>query len=253
MKLLLTALLKNAQELADPRNWPRLPGDLWHYLRTRRRFRRASGGEFPVRSMPILFERVKASSFDPHYAYQAYWAISRICAGPRPLLHADVSSNVAFTAGLAGVVPVVQVEFRPPRLRMSGFCGVRGDIRRLPFPGRSLPSLTCLHVVEHVGLGRYGDPVDPEAWKGALAELQRVVAPGGNLFLSTPVGRPAVHFNGNYVFSPTQLQERLGELRLREFCWVDDQGAFHEDGAPDAAADMDYALGMFWFVRPVGE
>src|SRR5205807_5995192 len=67
---------------------------------------------------------------------------------------------------------------------------LEGDILALPFRDQSVVSLSCLHVVEHVGLGRYGDGLNPEGTQQALAELQRVLAVEGNLFLSLPVGRP---------------------------------------------------------------
>jgi len=47
-----------------------------------------------------------------------------------------------------------------------------------------------MNVVEHVGLGRYGEPLDPEGDIKAMRELRRVLAPGGSLLFVVPVGRP---------------------------------------------------------------
>ena len=42
-------------------------------------------------------------------------------------------------------------------------------------------------MLEHIGLGRYGDPIDPQGTEKAATELQRVLAPGGDLYLSLPI------------------------------------------------------------------
>src|ERR1035437_9128085 len=65
-----------------------------------------------------------------------------------------------------------------------------------------LVSVSCLHVAEHIGLGRYGDPIDPLGTNKALLELQRVLAPGGVLLFSMPVGRERVEFNAQRIWDP---------------------------------------------------
>ena len=74
----------------------------------------------------------------------------------------------------------------PRLIGISAFLGfyperlaTQGDMCRLEFPSDSIPSISCLHAVEHVGLGRYGDPIDPEGCFTAMRELGRVVSPGG--------------------------------------------------------------------------
>jgi hypothetical protein len=66
-------------------------------------------------------------------------------------------------------------------------------------------SVSCLHVLEHLGLGRYGDQVDPEGYKIGIANLAKLVSTGGQLYLSTPIGRERVEFDANWVFSPSRL------------------------------------------------
>ena len=64
------------------------------------------------------------------------------------------------------------------------------DLISLPFEDGSFHSLTCMHVVEHIGLGRYGDQVDPDGDLMAMKELERVTAKLGNLLFVVPVGIP---------------------------------------------------------------
>ena len=83
----------------------------------------------------------------------------------------------------------------------DGLRFVQGDMCRLDgFETGSVDSLSCLHTIEHVGLGRYGDPIDPEGWVVAVRELARILAPGGRLYLGTPIGRERVCFNSERVF-----------------------------------------------------
>ena len=84
------------------------------------------------------------------------------------------------------------------------------------FATGSVDSLSCLHTIEHVGLGRYGDPVDPEGWVVAVRELARILAPGGRLYLGTPIGRERVCFNSERVFSPKTILEALSGSAARQ-------------------------------------
>ena len=107
-----------------------------------------------------------------------------------------------------------------------------------------------MHVVEHVGLARYGDALDPAGSAKALHELERVVAPGGRLLLAIPVGRQRTFFNAHRVFAPTAALEAMPSLQLRSFSWVDDKGVFHQDAQPADAAAAGYACGMYALERP---
>jgi hypothetical protein len=100
-----------------------------------------------------------------------------------------------------------------------------------------------------VGLGRYGDPINPDGSLLAAAELQRILKPDGRLFLSVPVGRERVCFNAHRVFSPSTVRDYFQELRLKAFSLVDDAGRFNEEVQPEAAAKLEYGCGLFEFVK----
>jgi len=104
-------------------------------------------------------------------------------------------------------------------------------------------------VAEHIGLGRYGDPLDPLGTRKAAAELQRVVAPGGQLLFGGPVGRPRVCFNAHRVHSPHDVVAMFSELQLVEFSGVDDRGTFSRHRTLDELEGAQYGCGMFRFVR----
>lgn len=199
-------------------------------------------------SYPCLADRVVATPFDPHYFFQAAWLARRLHE-KKPSLHVDVGSSAMMINVLSADVKTVFVDYRPLHVRLSNLSSLAGDIVRLPFQDGSITSLSCLHVLEHIGLGRYGDPINPDGSLLAAAELQRIVKPGGRLFLSVPVGRERVCFNAHRVFWPSTVRNFFRELQLKAFSLVDDAGRFTEDVPPDAAAALEYGCGLFEFAK----
>lgn len=224
----------------------RLPG----YVGEWRRYRSLAGDGAPrVRdAYPQLLDRSHSTPYDPHYFHQAVWAAHRIGAED-PAEHVDVGSQALFVGMLSVTVPVTFVDIRPLEVTLPGLTCVQGSLERLPLADRSTPSVSCLHVVEHVGLGRYGDPLDPAGTRRACAELQRVLAPGGSLYLSTPVGRERVCFNAHRIHDPRTIVGLFAELELVAFAIVDDDGLLRTDLGVDECSDMSYSCGMFWFQR----
>ncbi len=153
-------------------------------------FRRHAGA-WSVRTLdsyPCLADRLPATPFDPHYFFQGNWLARRL-ADAKPERHVDIGSSVLTVGVLSAHVPTIFLDYRPLKVRQRGLDCVAADINRLPFADHSVSSLSCLHVIEHIGLGRYGDPINVEGARLAARELQRVVGPGGKLYLSTPIGR----------------------------------------------------------------
>ena len=233
----------------DPRRLALL-GQLPGFLVEWQRFRRLSGPNAAKFAdvWPCLEDRVRATPFDPHYFHQAAW-LARALAKAQPSFHVDIGSSVMAMSVLSAHVPLVFVDYRPLQVRLAGLSSVAGDITRLPFADKSVTSLSSLHVVEHIGLGRYGDPIDPGGCLAALAELERVLAEGGLLYLSTPVGRERVCFNAHRVFAPATILVALPGLRLKRFCYVGDDRRIHVNVSPADAGSLDYGCGLFEFER----
>jgi SAM-dependent methyltransferase len=116
-------------------------------------------------------------------------------------------------------------------------------------------SVSCLHALEHFGLGRYGDPIDPDGHLKGLAALSRLVRPGGVLYLSVPIGPDRIEFNAHRVFSVPYLLGLFREdLDVLAFSYVDDDGDLHEnvplDGDASAASfGCTYGCGIFELTR----
>jgi hypothetical protein len=199
---------------------------------------------------PQLSERTTTQNPDPQYFHQAGWAARHI-GERRPSTHHDVGAEPAFLATLTGFTEVVSIELRPLATSMPRLTTQHGDLLDLAIDDHTVESLSCLHVLEHVGLGRYGDTVDPAGTAKAARDLSRVLAPGGALYVSLPIGGDErVEFNAHRVHSVGSILEMFGELSLTDFAIVDDAGQFHDHQT--ATADWSHlyrGLGMFAFTR----
>lgn len=221
---------------------PRYFRDWWLFSRT--------DSEVALRDThPCLTDHISHTPFDPHYFYQAAW-LARKLAANIPEKHVDIGSDIRMINVLSAFVPTEFLDYRPLQANLSGLVCGSGNLAALSRADESIPSLSCLHVVEHIGLGRYGDPLDHQGSHKALRELQRVLTPHGRLYLSLPVGRERVCFNAHRVFDPQTIIGAMSSLRLLEFSLVDDAGAFHESVSLDSAAGLEYGCGLFVFEKP---
>lgn len=198
---------------------------------------------------PQLYDRTGHTGFDRHYVYHTAWAARKV-AEIKPESHVDISSSLHFSTLVSAFVPVRFYDYRPADIHLSNLTSDRSDLMQLPFITDSVCSLSCMHVVEHVGLGRYGDPVDPRGDLKAIDELKRVLAPGGSLLFVAPIGRPKIQFNAHRIYSYEQVMEYFAGLQLREFAFIPEKGGAMEFGvSARRVAQEDYACGCFWFIK----
>jgi SAM-dependent methyltransferase len=165
-------------------------------------------------------------------------------------LHFDVGSSVLTLSVASAATETVFLDYRPLRARLPGLHRVAGDITRLPIRTGGMLSVSSLHVIEHIGLGRYGDPLDPLGSAKAAAELARVVAPGGRLYLSTPVGRERICFNAHRVFHPESVVGMFAPLKLGRSRWWATTELLRERAYGKGGA-LEYGCGMFEFAKGI--
>jgi len=197
---------------------------------------------------PKLNEKTSFTSFNGHYFYQQAWLFDHILK-TRPNSHVDVASDYNMSAYISRIVPTTFVDIRPIETKLNNLRIIKGDILNLPFKNNSIKSLSCLHVIEHIGLGRYGDKIDPKGTEKACLELSRVLAFNGNLYVSLPVGKDTICFNAYRIYSPKTVVNFFKNLKLVEFSLVDDNNIFHKKCSYNKFNKLNYSCGMFLFKK----
>lgn len=165
---------------------------------------------------PCIFDKTTQTPIGVVYFYQDTWCARKIFE-TKPAKHHDVGSMAEMVGIIAQFTPTTMVDIRPLPLKLSGLSFIKGDILHLPFPDRTIESLSSICVIEHIGLGRYGDTPDAFGSEKAAAELVRVLAPKGNLFISVPVDTTnKILFNAHRAFTKEYILELFKDLDLLE-------------------------------------
>ena len=173
------------------------------YLLAAQRFRRRYRGAWQWQ--PCLQDwGEEGGSVNNEYFWQDL-LVSQAIHQARPRHHVDVGSRLdGFVAQVASFRSVEVFDVRPLQRAIPGVQFSQRDLMQA-VPEGYCDSLSCLHALEHFGLGRYGDPIDADGYVKGIANLARLLEPGGILYLSTPIGRERVIFNANRIFDPRAL------------------------------------------------
>lgn len=226
-----------------------LTGYVW-FIRDWIRYKKRAPNEkiVGINLFPILDEKVTLTPFDAHYYYQEIWAMKQILKC-RPKKHVDLASKYNFSGYLSLFLPVDFVDLRPINAHLPGLKIIPADILHLTYKSNSVVSLSSLHVIEHIGLGRYGDSIDPDGTKKAIKEMIRVVKPGGYIYLSLPIGKYRMCFNAHRIHTPEMIINEFTKCTLTEFSVVDDNGNLHEKVDWRKYSELHYGCGLFIFQK----
>lgn len=180
-----------------------------------------------VNEMPQLTDyRQNAGNIDKHYFFQDIYVANKILKKKHKHIY-DIGSRLDgyISHLLAMDISVTMIDIRPLPVSIKNIQFLKGDATNLSdINDNSLSVLSCLHALEHFGLGRYGDDIDPDGWKKAILGMKRIIAPDGYLYLSVPVGtNETVMFNAHRVFNPlTLIKSLVPEFFLTEFTLIHD-------------------------------
>lgn len=244
---MIRAILRNSgfhpkRLLASARGWLR-------YANERDAFQRMPSTE-PLpwgRELPILTEWDESSGALGAYFYQDRLVASWLLAA-NPARHVDVGSRIDGFVGNVSVFRDVDViDIRPQPMAVPNVRFHQLDLMAgLPDAWRECTdSLSCLHTIEHFGLGRYGDPLDPDGHLKGLSRLKDMVARGGLLYLSTPVGEERIEFNAHRVFAPSTLLGWFGEgWRVETSAVIDDDCQVVSGSGVDVLANATCRTGV---------
>ncbi len=224
-----------------------LPKFFFDYIKFRRLFR----VKYSIR--PCLGDHLQSSaSIKNEYFFQDLYVARQIFKS-KPIEHIDVGSRVdGFVAHVASFMKIKVLDIRPQFAKVENIEFIQQDLTNLNSLVNSCHSISCLHALEHFGLGRYGDNISQDAFLLGLRNLASMLAKNGLLYLSIPIGIPCIYFNSHRVSSPTEIIEHFQTLgcNLVAFAYYHD-GKFNESS--DIYSDIKmlinvkYALGIFTF------
>ncbi len=200
---------------------------------------------------PCVNDKTANTGFDRHYVFHTAWAARKV-KKINPKVHYDLSSSLYFNAIVSAFVPVRFYDYRPAILNLTDLSSGEADLCRLPFEDGSIDSLSCMHVVEHIGLGRYGDPIDCDGDLQAISEIKRVLSNDGDLLFVVPIGQNKIMYNAHRIYTYNQIITLFSDLRLVEFSLIQDGilgGTIIENANEDIANKQQYGCGMFWFKK----
>jgi SAM-dependent methyltransferase len=230
------------------RNYPR-------YRAQCRQFRNL-GGTITHR-YPILSDYgAAAGSASGHYFHQDLLVASFIHE-KNPARHIDIGSRIdGFVAHVASFRSIEVMDIRAlESIGHRNISFIKADLMDESGTGCDIAdSVSCLHAIEHFGLGRYGDALDPNGHLKGFNNIIRMLRPGGTLYISLPIGRSnEVHFNAHRVFHPRDIFGWTVDrdcLRLERFDFVDDLGRLHQDVNVRAVdLDVSYGCGIYVFEK----
>ena len=170
----------------------------------------------PLFFLPYMRDNTANTPLEPTYFFQDTWAARKINEN-KPVQHYDFGSSAMTIGVISQFVPTTMIDIRPIDLVLEGLSFIEGSILAIPFGDNTLHSVSSLCVVEHIGLGRYGDPIDAFGSEKAAKELQRVLAKNGILFFSVPVDCECrIYFNAHRAFTRDYILEMFADLKLVE-------------------------------------
>lgn len=187
-----------------------------------------------------------------HYFAQDIWGANKIFKN-KPKIHYDIGSKLdGFIAHLLVFREVNYIDIRPLPFEIPNLHFTQGDATNLrQFEDNSIESISSFHAIEHFGLGRYGDEIDPDAYLKVIKNIQRVVKRGGVCYIGVPIGpKDRLVFNAHRIFSINTIIKLFDKMTLRDIAIVNPTNTYAEVITESEYSMIeDYSCGLFEFVK----
>lgn len=169
--------------------------------------------------MSIYTDKISTAGSVNSYFWQDLWAARKIYK-ESPQKHYDIGSRVdGFIAHLLAFRDNVDlIDIRPLDREVDGLNFICEDATNLnSFHDNSIESISALCSLEHFGLGRYGDTIDPDACYKCFEAIGRKTKKNGNIYISVPIGKEHIEFNAHRVFFASTIIDAFPGCELIEY------------------------------------
>ena len=222
------------------------------------KFKKAYKGKILFK--PCLHDRYDEGGKSKSEYFLQDLIVARLIYNSKPIRHVDIGSRVdGFVAHVASFREIEVYDVRPISTMIPGIIFKKADLMQsnecLSEGGEYCDSLSCLHAIEHFGLGRYGDSINPKGYELGIANMAKLLKMDGHLYLSTPIGQMRVEFNANYVYDPRKIIECAASngLDIQKMIIIEPSGEVKEvepcEETLRELANITYNLGVFIFVK----
>lgn len=191
-----------------------------------------------------------------HYFHMDLYVAQKIY-NTNPLNHVDIGSRIdGFIAHLLVFRNVEVFDIRKLDSKISNLQFKQVDLMNDNFSlVNYCDSISCLHTIEHFGLGRYGDKLDIDGHLKGLNNITKCLKSGGVFYFATPIGKQRIVFNAHRVFGLEYLIEILkNDYDIRDFSYVDDNGDLIinpklDDSNIKSSFNLSYGCGIFELIK----
>jgi hypothetical protein len=204
----------------------RLPSYFQSYRKIKGQLRLGSDAFSITSNYPCLMDMDEAGGVATGVYFHQDLYVAQEIFRQRPVRHVDVGSRIdGFVAHVASFREIEVMDIRQVEAKVVNVVFVQKDLMR---EDASLvdycDSLSCLHALEHFGLGRYGDDLDIDGHKKGLTNISKLLKRGGTAYISVPIGDQRIDFNAHRVFSVRYFLDLLMEIYdLRSFSYINDR------------------------------
>lgn len=205
--------------------------------------------DFPLKmNFPCLNDKNdEAGTTKTHYFIQDLFVAQDIYER-QPNKHVDVGSSISgFVAHVASFREIELLDIRCMESDIKNVTFRQADVMDgTNIPEKYCDSVSSLHALEHFGLGRYGDPIDPNGHLKGFANISKMLKPNGIFYFSVPMGKQRIDFNAHRVFGMPYLIKWVSkDYDVLSFSYIDDGGTFHCN-VDLTEEDLDNSFGCFW-------
>ena len=189
-----------------------------------------------------------------HYFHQDL-LVARFINQSNPKRHIDIGSRIdGFVAHVASYRKIEVIDIRPVSNNIhKNIKFLRADLMN-PLKIGKTDSISCLHAIEHFGLGRYSDPIDISGHIKGIENIISVLEKGGKFYLSFPIAtQDEIHFNAHRIFnykSILKIPIIKNLMVLERFDYIDDEGDLHLNiNLKNFKKKLSYGCGIYTFKK----
>ena len=187
-----------------------------------------------------------------NHLFHADLIVSQYIYENKPEKHLDVGSRIdGLVAHVASYRKIDVLDIRDISIKPhKNINYINSDIKKITNE-LSYYSVSSIGVIAHIGLGRYGDEIDPNGYKKAIQKICTITKKNGLIYIMVPVGNPGVEFNSHRVFDPKEMLTLFNDFncKLIKFHLVDDNGNLNLDFDFRLATNYNFGGGIYVFKK----